>query len=160
MKGTDKFLAAIVLGVLLLVIVSVVLVITRPPPSYKEENSAENVAYNYLLALQEHNYVRAYGYLSPSLSGYPPSVERFISNLRNAPFPADEGFPPEDGAVSLEIASSRAGSSVIASSTAGPRANLTASLGRKPGREISFFFQFRPRLHRARIATSHPRRAY
>lgn len=115
MKGTDKFLAAIVLGVLLLVIVSVVLVITRPPPSYKEDNSAENVAYNYLLALQEHNYVRAYGYLSPSLSGYPPSVERFISNLRNAPFPADEGFPPEDGSVSLEIASSRAAVSNIES---------------------------------------------
>ncbi len=104
MKGTDKFLAAIVVGVVLLVIVSVVLVITRPPPSYKEDNSAENVAYNYLLALQEHNYARAYSYLSPSLSGYPPSVERFTSNLRNAPYI----YPPEDDSVSLDIASSRA----------------------------------------------------
>lgn len=102
MKGTDKFLAAIVLGVVLLVIVSVVLVMTRPPPAYKEDNSAENVAYNYLFALQEHNYFRAYSYLSPSLSGYPPSVERFSSNLRG------NALPPEDDSVTLEIASSRA----------------------------------------------------
>ncbi len=100
MKGTDKFLAGIVLGIVLLVIIAVGLVMTRPAASYKDDNSAENVAYNYLFALQERNYVRAYSYLSPSLSGYPSTVDRFSADLRIYDLNLDDSL-------SLEIASSR-----------------------------------------------------
>ncbi len=103
MKTTDRFLVGIVLGVVLLVVVSIFLVLTRTPPSYKADDSAENVAYNYLLALQQGNYARAYGYLSPSLSGYPSSLDRFTASLRTNGY----NLPPGDNSVSLEIAGSR-----------------------------------------------------
>ncbi len=70
MKGTDKFLVGIVAGVLFIVIAAVVVVVRRPPPSYKEENTAEGTAHNYLLALQQQDYSRAYTYISFSLQGY------------------------------------------------------------------------------------------
>ncbi len=103
MKGTDKFLLGIVVGVILLVIVAVAAVMTRPAASYKEENTAEGVVNNYLLALQRRDYARAYSYLSPSLKTYPATLDRFIETLRGNRF----AFPNEDDASTLEIDSSR-----------------------------------------------------
>jgi len=81
MKNTDRTLVAIVGGILLLVVVAFVITLTRPKPGYLPEDTPEGVAQNYLLALLERNYARAYGYLSPMLGGYPQTVEQFEYDL-------------------------------------------------------------------------------
>jgi len=84
MKGTDKFLIAIVAGVVLLVSVVLALALLRPnQPSYQPDDTPEGVAHNYLLALQLEDYERAYGYLSPTLPGYPDDAETFERNVRD-----------------------------------------------------------------------------
>ncbi len=103
MKGADKLLAAIIIGVLLTVVAAVVIVVRRPPPSYREDNTAENIVHNYLLALEQQDYVRAYGYISPSLDSYPSSVDRFIEQVRGNKY----AFPLDDDSITLEIDSSR-----------------------------------------------------
>jgi len=92
MKSTDKFLLGIVIGIVLLVIVSFVVTLTRPEPTYRAEDLPENVAHNYLLALQKKEYQRAYGYLSQELKNYPRSAERFAENIKDFSrrFDADE----------------------------------------------------------------------
>ena len=82
MKGTDKFLIAIVAGVVILVGVVVTIVLLRPDqPGYQLDDAPEGVAYNYLLALQQQDYERAYGYLSPTLPTYPADVDQFTSHV-------------------------------------------------------------------------------
>jgi hypothetical protein len=71
MKSTDKFLIGIVVGIVLLVVAAFVITLARPEPTYQVEGTPESVAHNYLLALQKEDYQRAYGYLSPTLKGYP-----------------------------------------------------------------------------------------
>lgn len=81
MKGTDKFLIGIVIGVIILIGAAITVALLRPEPTFQSEDTPEGVAHNYLLALQQKDYERAYGYLSPSLEGYPDSVETFIDNI-------------------------------------------------------------------------------
>lgn len=83
MKSSDRFLIAIVVGVLLLVAISIAVVLTRPEAEYKAEDSPEGVAHNYLLALQQEDYDRAYGYLSTRLPGYPVSTARFAETVED-----------------------------------------------------------------------------
>ena len=84
MKSTDKFLIGIVVGIVLLVVAAFVVTLTRPEPTYQAEDTPEGVAHNYLLALQKQDYQRAYGYLSPTLKGYPVSAERFAGNVEDS----------------------------------------------------------------------------
>lgn len=86
MKSTDKFLIGIVVGIVLLVVAAFVVTLTRPEPTYQAEDTPEGVAHNYLLALQEGNYRRAYGYLSPTIKGYPVSAERFAEDVEDYPW--------------------------------------------------------------------------
>lgn len=79
MKGSHKFLLVIILSVLLLVVGSMVLL--RPTSTYQEEDWPWGVVNNYLLALQGEEFERAYGYLSDTLEGYPPTVDRFAANI-------------------------------------------------------------------------------
>jgi hypothetical protein len=83
-KSTDKFLIGIVVGIVLLVVAAFVVTLTRPEPTYQAEDTPEGVARNYLLALQKEDYQRAYGYLSPTLKGYPVSVERFAEDVEDS----------------------------------------------------------------------------
>jgi hypothetical protein len=84
MKKTDKFLIAIVAGVVFLVLVVFAVALLRPnQPTYEPDDTPEGVAHNYLLALQLEEYERAYGYLSPTLPGYPADVETFERNVSN-----------------------------------------------------------------------------
>jgi hypothetical protein len=80
-KSPDKFLIAIVAGAVLLVLAAFVVVLRQPIPAYLPENTPEGVMNNYLLAIQKDNYTRAYGYLSPSLAGYPSTVAAFASDV-------------------------------------------------------------------------------
>jgi len=84
MKSTDKFLIGIVVGIILLVVAAFVVTLTRPEPTQQAEDSPEGVAHNYLLALQEQDYQCAYGYLSPTLKGYPISAEMFAEDVEGS----------------------------------------------------------------------------
>jgi hypothetical protein len=84
MKSTDKFLVGIVVGVILLVAVAFVVTLIQPVPTYQTEDTPEGVVHNYLLALQKGDYQRAYNYLSPTLEGYPASVDRFTEDVKDS----------------------------------------------------------------------------
>jgi len=86
MKGTDKFLMAIVAGVVILVVVVFILTLTRfNAPEYQAEDTPQAVVHNYLLALQLQDYERARSYLSPTLPGYPADTVQFATDVdRNA----------------------------------------------------------------------------
>ena len=81
MKNTDKFLIGIVAGSVLLVIVAFAITLARPEPTYRAEDTPEGVAHNYLLALQQDEVTRAYGYLSPTLAGYPADENAFAKRV-------------------------------------------------------------------------------
>ena len=83
MKKTDKLLIGIVAGILLLVLVAFGVALTRPKPAYQAEDKPEGVAFNYLFALQQGDYERAYGYLSPTLKRYPQTVEKFRDQIHD-----------------------------------------------------------------------------
>lgn len=86
MKKNDKMLIGIVIGIVLLVIVALMVTLAKPEPTYLSEDSPESIAHNYILALQKEEYARAYGYLSPSLEGYPESLEEFEDAIIENPW--------------------------------------------------------------------------
>lgn len=81
MLGRDRFLLVIVAAAILLVVVAFLVAYRRPAPTYRAEDTPDGVAFNYLLALQQRNYERAYGYLAPTLYDYPASAEEFVDEL-------------------------------------------------------------------------------
>jgi hypothetical protein len=81
---SDRFLMWIVGGIGVLVVAAFAVALRQPAPAYKAEDAAEGVAYNYFLALQQGDYARAYGYLSPDLPHYPASVDAFTAGLRRS----------------------------------------------------------------------------
>ena len=83
MKRTDKLLIGIVAGILLLVLVAFGVALTRPQPTYQAEDKPEGVAFNYLFALQQQDYERAYGYLSPTIKRYPGTVDKFREQIHD-----------------------------------------------------------------------------
>ena len=102
MRGTDKFLIAIVAGVVLLVGVVLALTLLRPnQPSFQPDEAPEGIAHNYLLALELEDYERAYGYLSPTLPGYPDDAETFERNVEENRW----SFGYRDDDVSLAVES-------------------------------------------------------
>lgn len=84
MKKTDKILIGIVAGIILVVVVAFVFALNKPKPEYQAEDTPAGVAFNYLFALQQKDYDRAYGYLSPSIKGYPKNAESFADDIRDA----------------------------------------------------------------------------
>jgi hypothetical protein len=82
MKRTDKHLILIVVSALVLVVITLVVALTRPEPAYREGDTPEGVAHNYLLALQQEDFERAFGYLSPSLDGHPEDADAFREDIR------------------------------------------------------------------------------
>ncbi len=80
MKQTDRFLLAIIAGIVVLVVVALTLAFTRTAQEYLPETTPGGVAYNYLLAIKERDDVRAYGYLAPEIAGYPASVDTFTAD--------------------------------------------------------------------------------
>ncbi len=81
MKQVDRFLLAIIAGVVLLVVVALAMALTRTPQGYLPDTTPDGVAHNYLLALKQGDSARAYGYLAPDLAGYPPTVDDFVADI-------------------------------------------------------------------------------
>jgi hypothetical protein len=101
MKGSDKYLIGIVVGIALLVIVAFVVVLARPEPEYRDDDSPDAVVHNYLLALRKDDYQRAYEYLSPTLDGYPENLDTFIED-------AEAGYNfRQDRDVALKVESAK-----------------------------------------------------
>jgi hypothetical protein len=102
MKTTDKFLLGLVAGVVLLVGAAFAVVLLRPKPAYRADDTPEGVAHNYLLALQQSDYERAYGYLSPTLRGYPDSLDEFVENVED-----NEWQFQQDDSITLSVESAK-----------------------------------------------------
>lgn len=103
MKRTDWFLFAIVAGVIVLVATSFVVALSRPEPSYKPEETAEDVAHNYLFALQQADLERAYSYISPTIKNYPVSSREFTDLVMDNRWMLGKH---EQGAVTMHVESS------------------------------------------------------
>ena len=80
MKQTDRFLLAIIAGVVALVVIALALALTRTPQGYLPDTTPSGVAHNYVLALKQGDDERAYGYLSSELVGYPATVDAFAAD--------------------------------------------------------------------------------
>lgn len=92
MNRTDRFLVGLLAGVLILAAVAFVLARGRAKVDYRsDEKDPEAVAFNYLLALQRQDDVRAYGYLDPALPGYPQRLDVFIDDLSERAYLRDMG---------------------------------------------------------------------
>ena len=82
-RSNDWFLVGIVVAVVGLVVLTLVLVFRdSAPPEYRPDNTADGVAYNYFLAIQQKNYDRAYGYLSADIDKYPASAGAFFDEIQ------------------------------------------------------------------------------
>ena len=104
MKKTDKTLIGIVAGVILLVVVAFGVALSKPKPTYQAEDTPEGVAFNYLFALQQEDYERAYGYLSPAIKGYPRNAEAFADDIRDSSWTFSR---LSDSSTSVEIESAK-----------------------------------------------------
>jgi hypothetical protein len=103
MKSTDKALIGIVSGIILLVVVAFTVALLRPEPAYLSDGAPDGAAFNYLFALQQGDYDRAYSYLSPSITGYPSNLQAFVDDIRDNSWTFDR---LTNAAVSVEVASS------------------------------------------------------
>jgi hypothetical protein len=83
MKKIDKFLIGIVTGIILLVVVAFIFALNKPKQTYQSDDNPKGVAFNYLFALQQGDYERAYGYILPSISGYPRTLNIFIDDIKD-----------------------------------------------------------------------------
>lgn len=101
MKSPDKFLIGIIIGVVILLAVVFGVILTRSGEEYQAEDTPEGVAHNYLLAMQNEDYTRAYGYLSPNLKGYPESAIEFKRHVER-----DRWRFRTDSSISLAVESS------------------------------------------------------
>jgi hypothetical protein len=85
MLKSDRYLAGIVVAVLALAVVAFVLALRQPAPTYRADGGPDATVHNYLLALRQRDFERAYGYLSTSIRGYPQSVTRFTDAVTASP---------------------------------------------------------------------------
>ena len=101
MRGTDKYLMVFAGGIVALIIVALVVATMQPDRTYVDDDGPESVVHNYLIALEEGDYERAYTYLSPDLEGYPPNVRAFITDIHNNQWQ----FPTEENPTALTLLS-------------------------------------------------------
>jgi hypothetical protein len=81
MRWADKWLFGITAFSLLLVATSLALVLIREKPQYWPEGTPLATAHNYILAFKQKDLARVHSYLSPTLEGYPPSVNELINQI-------------------------------------------------------------------------------
>jgi len=81
----DKFLLAILAGIVVLVVAAVIAVKVRAPGSeqYLNQNTPAAVVHDYYLAIQRKDYEKAHSYLSDKLTNK-PNLEQFIQTVGSA----------------------------------------------------------------------------
>lgn len=82
-QNSNKLLIGIVIGIILLVVAAFVVVLRRPAPEYQAGDSPESVTHNYLLAIQQGDYERAFSYLSPTLE-HPADAQAFLQSIEDS----------------------------------------------------------------------------
>lgn len=115
MKSTDKFLIGIVAGIVLIVIVAFLITMSRPEATYQADDTPEGVAHNYLLALENGEYERAYEYLSPNLHCYPVSITKFTEDVKRYSWIFREDVDNNLSVKSAEVTDDRATVQVLES---------------------------------------------
>ncbi len=85
-KSSNRLLIAIVIGAVVLVGIAIGVTLLQPEPDYLTDDTPEGVAHNYLFALENGEYQRAYSYLSPTLPGYPIDLESFTEEVEDNPY--------------------------------------------------------------------------
>ncbi|MDJ0752167.1 MAG: hypothetical protein QNJ45_01510 [Ardenticatenaceae bacterium] len=81
----DWFLISIVIGIAVVVVAGLVLALRGSEPlDYVSDDDPEGVAFNYLLAIQQKDYDRAYGYLAADLPSRPADAGQFFDDLQNS----------------------------------------------------------------------------
>lgn len=86
MKKTDKILIGVVAGVIVLIVGALAISLNQPKADYLPDNTPEGVVNNYLLAIITEDYEKAYGYLSPTLAGFPYSADEFQKDVEGSYF--------------------------------------------------------------------------
>lgn len=81
MRKTDKYLVGVVVGVIVLVLAALVITMNQTEAEYLPDDNPEGVVNNYLLAILTEDADKAYGYLSPTLLGYPESSADFARDI-------------------------------------------------------------------------------
>jgi hypothetical protein len=102
MKSTDRFLIGIVVGIIILVAVAFGVALSKPEPAYQSDATPGGVVINYLTALRQEDYERAYAYLSPDILGYPKTLAAFRQVIRNYSY-----NPGLQNTASLEVISEK-----------------------------------------------------
>lgn len=78
----DRFLTGILIGIVLLVVASVsVFLLRKDTQTYRAESSPDAVVHNYILALQQEDYERAYTYLADAENK--PTYTDFLRDVLN-----------------------------------------------------------------------------
>lgn len=81
MKSPDRFLIAMVVGMIVLILVGLGVALFQEGPTYRAEDTPENVAYNYLLALYLDEAERAFSDLARASNPY-EDVDEFRTATR------------------------------------------------------------------------------
>ncbi len=78
----DRFLTGILLGIALLIIASlVVFFVRKDTQTYLPEDNPKAIVHNYIFALQQEDYERAYGYLADEENK--PTFNEFLVEVNN-----------------------------------------------------------------------------
>ncbi len=103
MQGSTKFLIAIVIGIVLLVIITFAVVMLRPEPTYQDDSTPDGAAHNYLLAIQNKDYERAFTYI-PEKYAYPEDAEDMAYTISKDSWPFDTN---NDSSLAVESVNTR-----------------------------------------------------
>ena len=97
----DRFLTGILIGIALLVVASLsVFFLRKDTNTYLPEDSPDAVVHNYIFALQEENFERAYGYLAED-----ENKPTYTTFLRNVITTTQDSVQIGDTEISVETAS-------------------------------------------------------
>ncbi len=77
----DRGLWLVLGGVFALAVLAVVVYLLRPAPTYGDDSTPEGVVRNYLIAIVQGDFDRAYGYLDERVR---PARDRFTADLFNS----------------------------------------------------------------------------
>ena len=99
MLRSDRLLAAIVVGLAVLVVVAFVAVLRQSPPQYQGAGTPAGAANDYLLALANRDYAKAYSLLSDALPAKPKTLEDLIRDVDEQPYT----FGTQDESASIRI---------------------------------------------------------
>ena len=112
----DRFLNGIITGIGVLILIALVLFFIRQQQAeYREDDSPQGVVHNYILGLIQHDYERAYSYLTdklekPDLAQFQLELTRSENEIKRVSVTIGEVFLTGDTAtVSLNMSQSYGG---------------------------------------------------